>query len=58
MVDVAARYPKLNPLNLEAVAFAARDSRATLWLSVPSAKGVLPTVLDAEGIPWETVEVE
>ena len=57
MVDVAARYPKLNPLNLEAVAFA-RDASATIWLSAPSAAGILPAVLDGEGIPWETLEVE
>ena len=57
MVEVAARHPKLNLLNLEAVAFA-RDSSATVWLSAPSAAGVLPAVLDGEGIPWQTVEVD
>ena len=54
MVDVATRHPQLNLLNLEAVA-AARTLEATLWLSPAGASGVLPRVLDLEGIPWETV---
>ena len=54
MVDVATRHPELNLLNLEAVA-AARTLEATLWLSPAVASGVLPRVLDLEGIPWETV---
>ena len=54
MVDVATRHPQLNLLNLEAVA-AATTLGAAIWLSPPGASGVLPRVLDLEGIPWETV---
>jgi hypothetical protein len=54
MVDVAARHPQLNLLNLEAVA-AASALEATIWLSPAGATGVLPGVLDAESIPWEAV---
>ncbi len=56
MVDVAARYPRLNLLNLEAVAFA-RALSGSIWLSAASSAGVLPAVLDREGITWETMEV-
>jgi hypothetical protein len=54
MVDVARRHPHLNLLNLEAVA-AARVLEAMIWLSPAGASGVLPGVLDSEGIPWDTV---
>jgi hypothetical protein len=54
MVDVATRHPQLNLLNLEAVA-AASNLEATIWLSPAGATGVLPRVLDLEGIHWETV---
>jgi hypothetical protein len=54
MVDVATRHPQLNLLNLEAVA-SASTLEATIWLSPAGASGVLPRVLDLEGIPWETV---
>jgi hypothetical protein len=54
MVDVASRHPRLNLLNLEAVAVG-RLGLGTLWLSAETTVGVLPTVLDAEGIPWRTV---
>jgi hypothetical protein len=56
MVDVATRHPQLNLLNLEAVA-AAGTLEATIWLSPAGASGVLPRVLDVEGIPWETVHL-
>ncbi|HEV7887581.1 MAG TPA: hypothetical protein VGO92_08475 [Acidimicrobiales bacterium] len=56
MAEVARRYSQLNLLNLEVVA-AARILDAAVWLSVPAAAGVLPEVLDAEGLPWETVEI-
>jgi hypothetical protein len=39
MVEIARRYPKLNHLNLEAVA-AARILAATMWLSPEAANGV------------------
>ena len=56
MVDVATRYPRLNLLNLEAVALA-RLLSGVLWLSQESAAGVLPAVLDGEGIAWDTVAI-
>jgi hypothetical protein len=54
MAAVARRQPKLNVLNLEAVA-AAQALDGTVWLSAPAAAGVLPAVLDAEGVPWRAV---
>jgi hypothetical protein len=54
MVDIAARHPQLNLLNLEAVA-AATVLEATIWLSPAGANGVLPGILDLEGLPWEEV---
>ena len=56
MVDVATRYPRLNLLNLEAAALA-RLLSGTLWLSQEGAAGVLPAVLDGEGIAWDTVAI-
>jgi hypothetical protein len=57
MVDVAARHPRLNLLNLEAVA-AAKVIAAPLWLSTESSAGVLPAVLDSEEIAWRTIAIE
>ena len=54
MVELAGRHPKLNLLNLEAVA-AARALAATIWLSPEAANGVLPAVLDGELLAWEIV---
>ena len=54
MVENAGRHPKLNLLNLEAVA-AARALAATIWLSPEAANGVLPPVLDGELLAWEIV---
>ena len=54
MVEIAGRHPKLNLLNLEAVA-AARALAATIWLSPEAANGVLPAVLDGELLAWEIV---
>lgn len=54
MTAVAGRHPRLKLLNLEAVA-TGRLLKATLWLSEETAEGVLPSVLDAEGIAWERV---
>jgi len=56
MVDVASRHPRLNLLNLEAVA-AGHVLSATLWLSRESAAGVLPDVLDQEEVTWRTVAI-
>lgn len=57
MVDVAGRNPKLNLLNLEAVA-TARFLNATTWLSPESAKGILPSVLDSESLSWVTIALD
>lgn len=57
MVAIAVRHRGLNLLNLEAAALAQLLS-ASVWLSEPSAAGVLPPVLDAEGIAWTTVAIE
>jgi hypothetical protein len=54
MVEIAERHPKLNLLNLEAVA-AARVLAATIWLSPEAANGMLPAVLDGELLARETV---
>lgn len=54
MVGVATRHPKLNLLNVEAVA-AAHFFHAAVWLSPEGASGVLPDVLTAENIVWRTV---
>ena len=54
MVAAAGRHPKLNLLNLEAVA-AAQFLGATVWLSPEGARGILPGVLATESIPWREV---
>jgi hypothetical protein len=54
MVSVAGHHPKLNLLNLEAVA-TAQLLQATVWLSPEGASGILPAVLDSENLDWETV---
>ena len=56
MVDLAGRHPRLNLVNLEAVAVARLLSGA-VWLSEQAAEGILPPVLDAEGIAWRTVRI-
>jgi hypothetical protein len=56
MVDVARRHPRLNLLNLEAVAVALLLS-GTVWLSEEATKGILPPVLDAEGVSWRTIAI-
>jgi hypothetical protein len=54
MAELSIRHPRLNVLNLEVCA-AARNLSAEVWLSEPSSDGVLPGVLDAEGLRWRTV---
>ena len=54
MAELTERHPKLNVMNLEAVAFAL-VSGSSIALSPPAAKGVLPTVLDAEHVRWKQV---
>ena len=54
MVDTSQRHPRLNLLNLEAVA-TARLLQAKVWLSPEGAAGALPDVLTAENLEWETI---
>lgn len=54
MARLAGRHPKLNVLNIEAVA-AASVFNTPVWLSPEGAAGVLPGVLDAEGVAWQLV---
>ena len=56
MARLASRHPTLNWLNLEAVAVG-RLLAAVLWLSSGSVRGILPGVLDAEGVAWRAVTV-
>lgn len=56
MADLSRRHPNLNLLNLEAAA-SARLLGAAVWLSEAAASGVLPAVLDAEGVPWTAVAI-
>lgn len=51
MVGLSERHPRLNVLNLEAVALA-QDQEASIWLCERGARGVLAAVLDAESIGW------
>lgn len=56
MAQIAKRHPRLNLLNLEAVAVG-QLSGATVWLSSEAAGGVLPAVLDQEDVAWEVVRI-
>lgn len=56
MVAIAGRHPRLNLLNLEAVAVG-RLLRATMWLSEDTTRGILPAVLEAENVAWETITI-
>lgn len=56
MARLAATHPKLNLINLEAAA-AALTLSAEVWLSEPTARGVLPDVLDGVGVRWRAVPV-
>jgi hypothetical protein len=56
MVGVQQRHPGLNVLNTEAVA-AALVLGAIMVLSGPNARGQLASVLPAEGIPVQQVEL-
>jgi hypothetical protein len=57
MADVARRHPRLNLLNLEVVS-AARVLGATVWLSPPSAAGLLASTLEEEHVRWRTVSLD
>lgn len=56
MAELSEHHPRLNLLNLEAAA-SARVLDATVLLSLQASTGVLPAVLDAEGIAWEVVDL-
>lgn len=56
MAHIAKRHPRLNLLNLEAVAVG-QLLGGTMWLSAEAAGGVLPDILDQEQVPWETVAI-
>ena len=55
MVELSQRHHRLNLLNLEAAA-AALALEAPVWLSAEARSGILPGVLDAEGITWKVIE--
>lgn len=57
MARVAQRHRRLNVLNLEAVAMG-QPLGAQLWLSVETAAGILPDVLDQEGVASQAVELD
>ena len=57
MAQLASRHPQLNLLNLEAAA-SASVLGATVVLSTKAAKGVLPSVLEDENIPWRVSSAE
>ena len=52
MVAVSGRHAQLNLMNVEATA-AAQTLDARVLLSPAAAQGVLPAVLDLEGIRWD-----
>jgi len=56
MAELSERHPRLNLLNLEAAA-AGLVLDATVLLSIEASAGVLPGVLDEEGIAWLTVQI-
>ena len=56
MAEIARFHPRLNLLNLEAVA-TARAVGGTVWLSEPTAVGILPSVLDQEQLAWKTIKL-
>jgi hypothetical protein len=56
MAQIVTRNPRLNLLNLEVVAVG-QLLGGTVWLSTESANGLLPDVLDREGVPWQIVAI-
>ena len=56
MAQIAKRHPRLNLLNLEAVA-TGQLLGGTVWLSVEAARSVLPAVLDQEHVAWQAVTI-
>lgn len=56
MAQIAKRHPQLNLLNLEAVAVG-QLTAAQVWLSAETANGLLPAVLDQEGVGWQVIAI-
>jgi hypothetical protein len=56
MARIAKQHPRLNLLNLEAVAVG-QLLGGTLWLSAEATSGVLPAVLDQEHVAWRVVTI-
>jgi hypothetical protein len=56
MAQIAKRHPRLNLVNLEAIAVG-QLLAGTLWLSLEAAAGVLPAVLDEEQVAWQAVAI-
>ena len=57
MVGVASRHPRLNLLNIAATA-AAIDTADVVWLSPKASEGLLPDVLNAEGVRWRVHHID
>ena len=57
MAELSERHPRLNLLNLEAVA-TGLVLDATMLLSNETSLGVLPEILEAENVKWRTVELD
>ena len=57
MVRIARRHPRLNLMNLEAVA-AGHVLGAKLLLSRETSTGILPRVLDQEDVAWQMITIE
>lgn len=56
MVRMHQRHPQLNVMNVEAVAVAGL-LEARVLLSSRASDGILPEVLDAEGLAWKVITV-
>lgn len=54
MANLARQHPRLNFMNLEAVAVA-KLATGSVWLSPAAARGILPGVLDEERVSWMEV---
>ncbi len=57
MAALSERHTRLNLLNLEAAA-TGLVLNATVLLSVQASAGILPKVLEAEGVSWHKIEVK
>ena len=56
MVSMHQRHPQLNVMNVKLVA-AAGVFEARGLLSSHAAEGILPRVLDAEGLVWKVIKI-